>query len=146
MIYESLTEYLQLIVAIVGPLTVILGFFYKYVIEPREKRKAKEEEQAQRERMAQEKEYQDKMLDIARQQIEPIQSVLEEIKEITIDSEYDRKHLNEVTKSNTKKLGKHEERLDDHAERIIILEAKSGAGEQEVFYKEKYGQYRKEDE
>ena len=146
MFYDSLTEYLQLIVAIVGPLTVILGFFYKYVIEPREKRKAKEEEQAQRERMAQEKEYQDKMLDIARQQIEPIHAVLEEIKEITVDSEYDRKHLNEIAKTNTKKLGKHEERLDDHAERIIILEAKSGAGEQEVFYKEKYGSYRKEDE
>ena len=146
MIYESLVEYLSLVAGIVSPLALILGFGYKYVIEPREKRKAKEAEKAQQERLAQEKNYQDKMLEIARQQIEPIQSVLEEIKEITVDSEYDRKHLNEIAKVNTKKLGKHEERLDDHAERIIILEAKSGSGEQEVFYKEKYGNYRKEDE
>lgn len=146
MIYESLVEYLTLVAGIVSPLALILGFGYKYFIEPREKRKAKEAEKAQQERLAQEKNYQDKMLEIARQQIEPIHAVLEEIKEITVDSEYDRKHLNEIAKVNTKKLGKHEERLDDHAERIIILEAKSGAGEQEVFYKEKYGNYRKEDE
>lgn len=86
------------------------------------------------------------MLKIARKQTEPIREMLEKIREITIDSEYDRRHLNQVTRENADKLCKHENRLDDHAERIIVLEAKSEKGEQEVFYKEKYGKYRKEDE
>ena len=118
---------------------LILGFGYQYFIKPWEKRKAKEIEKAQQERLRQDKEYQDKMLEIARKQIEPINEILADIKEITVDSEYDRKHLNEVAKENTKRLEKAEDKLDDHAERLIILEARSDSGSQEVIYKEKYG-------
>lgn len=139
MIYDSLVEYLTLVAGIVSPLMLILGFGYQYFIKPWEKRKAKEAEKAQQERLAQDKEYQDKMLEIARRQIEPIHAVLEEIKEITLDSEYDRKHLNEVTKQNSKRIEKAEDKLDDHAERLIVLEARSDSGSQEVIYKEKYG-------
>lgn len=146
MIYDSIVEYLTLVAGIVSPLVLILGFGYQYFIKPWEKRKAKEIEKAQQERLAQDKEYQDKMLQITRQQIEPIHEILADIKEITVDSEYDRRHLNQIARENTDKLCRHENRLDDHAERIIILEAKSEAGEQEVFYKEKYGKYRKDDE
>ena len=139
MIYDNILEYLTLVAGIVSPLMLILGFGYQYFIKPWEKRKAKEAEKAQQERLAQDKEYQDKMLEIARRQIEPIHAVLEEIKEITVDSEYDRKHLNEVTKQNSKRIEKAEGKLDNHAERLIVLEAKSCSGEQEVIYKEKYG-------
>lgn len=139
MIYDSIVEYLTLVAGIVSPLVLILGFGYQYFIKPWEKRKAKEIEKAQQERLRQDKEYQDKMLEIARKQIEPINEILADIKEITVDSEYDRKHLNEVAKENTKRLEKAEDKLDDHAERLIILEARSDSGSQEVIYKEKYG-------
>lgn len=139
MIYDSLVEYLTLVAGIVSPLVLILGFGYQYFIKPWEKRKAKEVEKAQQERLRQDKEYQDKMLEIARKQIEPIHEILADIKEITVDSEYDRKHLNEVAKENTKRLEKAEDKLDDHAERLIVLEARSDSGSQEVIYKEKYG-------
>lgn len=144
MIYKSLLEYLTLAAGIVSPLVLILGAGYQYLIKPWEKRKAKEVEKAQKERLAQDKEYQNKMLEITREQMSPILKVLEELKAITVESNYDRKNLNSIAKENKEAIKEHDERLDDHDMRLIVLETNYSGGHQTVTYKEKYGN-RKED-
>lgn len=136
----NVINYLTIIAGIVGSLTVIFGFFYKYILQPWEKKKAREADLVQRERLQQEKEYQERMVEITKTQMDPIIKILDEFKESIFDSKTDRQKLNEVTKQNQESIRVHEERLDDHGDRILVLETKSGItdGHKQVTYKEHY--------
>ena len=141
MTWNSIIDYIMSVGGIIAPLTAILGFGYKYLLEPWERKKAREEDLARRERLQQDKEYQDKMLDITKSQMEPIVKMLEEFKDVTIESKNDRQKLTEIAERNMESIKNHEDRLDDHGDRILILETQRGIsnGHHVVTYKEKYG-------
>lgn len=144
MTWDSIVEYIKYVAGILAPLTVILAFGYKYLLEPWERRKAKELEVARKERLNQDKEYQNKMLEITREQMSPILKVLEELKAITVESNYDRKNLNEIAKENKQAIKDHDDRLDDHDMRLIVLETSRSNGHQTMTYTEHYGNRKEE--
>lgn len=139
MTWDSIIDYIVSVGGIIAPLTAILGFGYKYLVAPWERKKAREEDLARRERLQQDKDYQNKMLDITKKQMEPIVKMLEEFKTITVESNYDRKNLNEITKENKQAIKDHDDRLDDHDMRLIVLETSRENGHQTITYKEHYG-------
>ncbi|GAB7231388.1 hypothetical protein [Facklamia hominis] len=144
----NVINYLTIIAGVVGSLTVIFGFFYKYILEPWEKKKIREADLIQRERMQQDKEYQDKMVEITKSQMVPVLKLLDEFKEAILNSKFDRQKLTEITEENQHSIQVHEERLDDHGDRILVLETKTGinGGHKTVTYKEHYCTDQKDDE
>lgn len=71
-------------------------------------------------------------------QIEPLNNLVHELK---IQNEQHRQEYNQIKElsiKNSQLLEKHESRLDQHNERIIILETQSKMGNQVTQYKEEY--------
>jgi len=113
----------QSLAAFVGALTTIGGFLiiiYKYVIQkPYEKRKQREDNE--RNRILQ-KELQ--------RNNAPFLETLNQINESLEERERHDGKLDEISEQNKQILQNHENRLDNHNERLIILEVKNGVRKQ----------------
>ena len=105
--------------SLIGSLTVVGGallwIYNKFIGEPREKRR--QQELAKR---------QAQMLELITEKNEPLNLAIETLNVLLAESQIDRQHLNQVANENTDKLGVHEERLDNHNDRLIVLETKNG--------------------
>ena len=103
----------------IGSLTVVGGallwLYNKFISKPREKR---------RERL--EKEYQEKMLKTVKSENAPLIKTMNKLSSILDESTKDRENLNRVADVNSVKLDEHDERLDNHNNRLIVLETKTG--------------------
>ena len=103
----------------IGSLTVVGGallwLYNKFISKPREKR---------RERI--EKEYQEKMLETIKSENEPLIKTINKLSAILDESTKDTENLNRVADVNSEKLDEHEKRLDNHNNRLIVLESKTG--------------------
>lgn len=119
-------QFLLSVASIATSLTIVLTFISKYVWQPWERKKAKEIEAANLERLQQEKTYQEQILEIVKKQMNPITQALEKLNKLSEGSQHEIEKLAEVSCSNKKRLERHEERLDDHGDRILVLETKTG--------------------
>ena len=103
----------------IGSLTVVgsalMWIYEKFIGKPRERKRQKMET-----------ERQVKMTELISETNEPLIEAISDLKDFSLWSEQDRKSLHKVADANTIQLGKHESRLDDHNERIIILETRTG--------------------
>ena len=112
----------------IGSLTVVGGallwIYNSTIAKPREKRRNEEEDRRQ-----------GKMIALITQKNEPLNDSIQELNNLLYESQKDRKKLNEIAKANTEIIGEHEEVLDDHNERLIVLETKNGV--KRITYRER---------
>ena len=103
----------------VGSLTVVGGallwIYNSMIAKPREKRRREEEDKRQ-----------GKMIALITQKNEPLNTAIQELNSLLGESQKDRAKLNDIAKANTKMIGEHDERLDNHNDRLIVLETKNG--------------------
>lgn len=116
---EIIFNNVENLAAFIGSLTVIGGalmwLYNRLIVKPREKRKAKHEN-----------ERQVAIMELISSRNEPLLTAINDLNELTQQGLIDRENLHKIADVNTNQLGNHEERLDNHNERIIILETKNG--------------------
>ena len=106
----------------IGSLTIVgsalIWIYNKFIGKPREQRR----EQKQ-------KEIQEKMVLLITKEQSPLVNSIENLNYLLEESQKDRKKLNTVAEKNTKMLLEHDETIDEHNNRLIILETKNGLDE-----------------
>ena len=111
----------------IGSLTVVGGalmwIYNKFIAEKREKKRQEEADKRQ-----------NTMIELITEKNKPLNQAIENLNLLLAESQSDRKQLNQIAKTNTKMLGNHERRLDNHNDRLIVLETKNGI--KRVTYKE----------
>ena len=113
----------------IGSLTVVGGalmwMYNKFVSAPREKRRQMEDDRRQRD-----------MIKLITEKNEPLNESIKRLNELLVESQLDRKKLNDIAEANINMIKNHEERIDNHNERLIVLETKNGI--QKITYREGY--------
>lgn len=103
----------------IGSLTVVgsalLWIYNKFIAKPRELKREREE-----------KIKHNQMMKIIIKENEPLNQSIKQLNQWLSESQADRKQLNKIAEKNIKALDDHEERLDNHNDRLIILETKNG--------------------
>lgn len=103
----------------IGSLTVVGGalmwIYNKFISAPREKRRKREDDQRQRD-----------MIDLITEKNEPLNEAIQSMTKMMSESKLDRQQLNRIAEVNTKMIEVHEGRLDNHNDRLIVLETKNG--------------------
>ena len=124
---ELIVTNLGSLASLIGSLTVVGGalmwLYNKFIGKKREEK---------RQRKADERQL--KMLELITEKNEPLNQAIGNLNHLLAESQTDRQHLNEVATENTETLVKHDVRLDNHNDRLIVLETKNGV----TTYKEKY--------
>lgn len=115
------------IASLIGSLTVVgsalMWIYNKFISAPREKKRQKEADERQK-----------KMLELITEKNEPLNQAIENLNQLLAESQADRQQLNKIAESNTKTINNHEKRLDNHNDRLIVLETKNGV--RKVTYRE----------
>ena len=123
----TLIEHVGYIASLVGSLTVVGGalmwVYNKFISAPREKRRQREDAKRQR-----------AMIELITEKNKPLDDSIKRLTELLAESQLDRKKLNKIAEQNTEILEDHEGRLDNHNERLIVLETKDGV--RKVTYRE----------
>ena len=111
----------------IGSLTVVGGalmwIYNKLISAPREKRRQEEAEKRQRD-----------MIELITEKNKPLNESIQGLNELLSESQTDREQLNQIAKVNTDMIKNHEDRIDNHNERLIVLETKNGI--QKIAYRE----------
>ena len=92
-----------------------MWIYNKFIAIPREKKRQK----AANDRQAD-------MIELITEKNEPLNQAIQSITEMISESKLDRQQLNTVAKVNTQMIDIHEQRLDNHNDRLIVLETKNG--------------------
>ena len=120
-------EHVGSLASFIGSLTVVGGalmwIYNKFISAPREKRRQGEADKRQRD-----------MIELITEKNKPLNESIQGLNELLAESQADREKLNQIANVNTKMIENHEERLDDHNERLIVLETKNGI--QKIAYRE----------
>ena len=123
----GIIEQIGSVASLIGSLTVVGGalmwIYNKFVAIPREKKRQKEAERRQKD-----------MIELITEKNEPLNKAIQSMTEIITESQLDRQQLNRIAKVNTELIEVHEERLDNHNDRLIVLETKNGI--QTITYKD----------
>ena len=124
---SDIIEHVGSLASFIGSLTVVGGalmwMYNKFISAPREKRRKREADKRQRD-----------MIELITEKNKPLNESIQGLNELLAESQADRKKLNQIAKVNTEMIKNHEERIDDHNERLIVLETKNGI--QKVAYRE----------
>ena len=111
----------------IGSLTVVGGalmwIYNKFIAEKREKKRQEEADKRQ-----------NTMIELITEKNEPLNQAIENLNLLLAESQADRKQLNQIAKVNTDMIKNHEDRIDNHNERLIVLETKNGI--QKIAYRE----------
>ena len=111
----------------IGSLTVVGGalmwIYNKIISAPREKRRQEEAEKKQRD-----------MIELITEKNKPLNESIQGLNELLSESQADREQLNQIAVANTEMIKNHEDRIDNHNERLIVLETKNGI--QKIAYRE----------
>ena len=111
----------------IGSLTVVGGalmwIYNKLISAPREKRRQEEAEKRQRD-----------MIELITEKNKPLNESIQGLNELLSESQADREQLNQIAVANTEMIKNHEDRIDNHNERLIVLETKNGI--QKIAYRE----------
>ena len=103
----------------IGSLTVVGGalmWIYNVLIsKPRERHKEREEKKRQRE-----------LIKTINEENKPLLKSINQLNEWLDEGKKDREKLNELALRNTKILDEHGKIIDNHDERLIVLESKTG--------------------
>lgn len=129
-----MTEWLAVVAGAITSITIIGAFLVKVVdkivIKPMDKRKAERAKEVERDRQK----FEEKLLQSVEANQRPLSESIDRLNELLGESQRDRVNLHKIADVNVKAIGEHEERLDLHNERLIVLEVKNGVGK--VAYKE----------
>ena len=111
----------------IGSLTVVGGalmwVYNKFISAPREKKRRREAEERQRD-----------MIELITEKDKPLNESIQGLNELLAESQADRKKLNQIANVNTEMIKNHENRIENHNERLIVLETKNGI--QKIAYRE----------
>ena len=123
----DLIEHVGSLASFIGSLTVVGGaliwIYNKFISAPREKRRQEESDKRQR-----------AMIELITENNKPLHGAIQELNGLLAESQLDRKKLNHIAEANTKIIEDHEERLDNHHERLIVLETRNGI--RKIVYRE----------
>lgn len=129
-----MTEWLAVVAGAITSITIIGAFLVKVVdkiiIKPMDKRKAERAKEAELDRQK----FEEKLLERVEANQKPLSESIDRLNELLEESQRDRVNLHKIAEVNVKAIGEHEERLDSHNERLIVLEVKNGV--RKVAYKE----------
>ena len=116
---DGIVNHLGSLASLVGSLTVVGGaliwLYNKFIGAPREARRERDEAARHA-----------RMIELVTKENQPLN---ESIKQLTLwldESRVDRVNLNKIANGHTVKIGEHETRLDNHNDRLIVIEAKNG--------------------
>lgn len=111
-------DYIGTIASLITSLTVVgsalLWLYNKFIGAPRELKRTREESNRHR-----------RMLELITNENQPLNESIKQLTEWLNESKIDRESLNRIAVKNTARLDEHEERLDNHNDRLITLEAVS---------------------
>ena len=117
-----LAEHLGFIASLIGSLTVVgsalIWIYNKFISHPREKKRLREEEKRQ-----------DMLLELITRENRPMNTAIQQLTKLLDESRQDRMKLNDLTSRNTKMLLEHDDTLEEHNNRLIVLETKNGLSE-----------------
>ena len=117
-----LAEHLGFIASLIGSLTVVgsalIWIYNKFISHPRENRRLREEDKRQ-----------DMLLELITRENRPMNTAIQQLTKLLDDSKQDRIKLNELASRNTKIIMEHDETLEEHDKRLIVLETKNGISE-----------------
>ena len=116
---EQLVNNMGNLASFIGSLTVVGGallwIYNKFIARPREKRREREENKKH-----------EQMMKVITKENEPLTHSIKQLNEWLSESKADRKKLNEIAVINSNTLKEHDEKLDNHHDRLIVLETKNG--------------------
>lgn len=129
-----MTEWLAVVAGAITSITIIGAFLVKVVdkiiIKPMDKRKAERAKLVELDRQK----FEEELLQRVEANQKPLSESIGRLNELLEESQRDRVNLHKIADVNVKTIGEHEERLDLHNERLIVLEVKNGV--RKVAYKE----------
>ena len=117
-----LAEHLGFIASLIGSLTVVgsalIWVYNKFISHPRENKRLREEEKRQ-----------DMLLELITRENRPMNTAIEQLTKLLDESSQDRIKLNDLASRNTKIIMEHDDTLEEHDKRLIVLETKNGISE-----------------
>ena len=117
-----LAEHLGFIASLIGSLTVVgsalIWIYNKFISHPREKKRLREEEKRQ-----------DMLLELITRENRPMNTAIQQLTKLLDESRQDSIKLNDLAGRNTKMLLEHDDTLEEHNNRLIVLETKNGLSE-----------------
>ena len=129
-----MNEWLAIVAGAITSITIIGAFLVKVVdkiiIKPMDKRKGDRAKEVELDRQ----QFEEKLLESVESNQKPLSESIDKLNELLAESQRDRVTLHKIADVNVKAIGKHEERLDLHNDRLIVLEVKNGV--RTVAYKE----------
>lgn len=129
-----MNEWLAVVAGAITSITVIGAFLVKVVdgiiIKPMDKRKADRARAVELDRQ----EFEEKLLERVETNQQPLAESIDRLNKLLDESQRDRMALHKIADVNVKAIGEHEDRLDKHNDRLIILEVINGV--KTVSYKE----------
>ena len=128
---------IEWLAVVAGTITsvMIIGTFLvkvvdKIIIKPMDKRKADRAKEVELDRQR----FEQTLLERVEANQQPLSESIDRLNELLAESQRDRVNLHKIAEVNVEAIGEHEERLDLHNERLIVLEVKNGV--RKLAYKE----------
>ena len=129
-----MNEWLAVVAGTITSVMIIGTFLVKVVdkiiIKPMDKRKADRAKEVELDRQR----FEQTLLERVEANQQPLAESIDRLNELLAESQRDRVNLHKIAEVNVKAIGEHEERLDSHNERLIVLEVKNGV--RKLAYKE----------
>ena len=129
-----MNEWLAIVAGAITSITIIGAFLVKVVdkiiIKPMDKRKADRAKEVELDRQR----FEESLLESVEVNQKPLSESIDRLNVLLAESQRDRVNLHKIADVNVKSIEKHEERLDLHNDRLIVLEVKNGV--RTVAYKE----------
>ena len=121
-----MNEWLAVVAGAITSITVIGTFLVKVVdniiIKTMDKRKAERAKEVELDRQK----FEEKLLERVEVNQQPLKESIDRLNKLLDESQRDRVTLHKIADVNVKAIGEHEERLDNHNDRLIVLEVKNG--------------------
>ena len=129
-----MNEWLAVVAGTITSVTIIGAFLIKVIdkiiIKPMDKRKVERAKVVELDRQK----FEETLLKHVEANQQPLTDSIDKLNKLLEESQRDRAALHKIADVNVKAIGKHEERLDTHNDRLIVLEVKNGV--RTVTYKE----------
>lgn len=129
-----MNEWLAVVAGTITSVTIIGAFLVKVVdkiiIKPMDKRKVERAKVVEADRQK----FEQTLLKHVEANQQPLTESIDKLNGLLEESQRDRVALHKIADINVKRIGEHEERLDNHNDRLIVLEVKNGV--RTVTYKE----------
>ena len=129
-----MNEWLALVAGTITSVTIIGAFLIKVIdkiiIKPMDKRKAERAKVVEADRQK----FEQTLLKHVEANQQPLTESIDKLNRLLEESQRDRLALHKIADINAQAIGEHEERLDNHNDRLIVLEVKNGV--RTVTYKE----------